>query len=78
MNVLRPRSKCPQSDYRATIVKEGATIGANATIICGIWIGKHAFIGAGAVVIGCIPAYSLAIGVPAEVVGKVNEKGDKE
>ena len=67
-NVLEPRSKYPQRGsefYQATKVKEGASIGANATIICGNTIGKHSFIAAGAVVTKDVPDFALVMGVPA-------------
>ncbi len=57
------------------MVKDGASIGANATIICGVTIGKYAMIAAGAVVTRDVPAYGLAVGVPAEVKGWVSETG---
>ena len=61
-----------------TIVKKGASIGANATIVCGITIGEYALIGAGSVVTKDVPAYALAYGNPARVQGKVDENGEKE
>jgi UDP-2-acetamido-3-amino-2,3-dideoxy-glucuronate N-acetyltransferase len=67
-NVSDPRSKYPQRGadfYLQTLVKEGASIGANATIVCGNTIGRHAFIGAGAVVTKNVPDYALMVGVPA-------------
>ena len=64
-NVINPRSQVIRKDeYRSTLVKQGATIGANATIVCGHTIGRHAFIGAGAVVTRDVPDYALVIGVP--------------
>ena len=77
-NILDPRSKYPQrgSEYfRKTLVREGASIGANSTIICGNTIGKHAFIGAGAVVTKDVQDYALMVGVPAKRVGWVCECG---
>jgi len=69
-NVINPRSHIIRKDeYRQTRVKKGATLGANATIICGVTIGEHAFIGAGAVVTKDIPAYALAYGNPATLHG---------
>lgn len=79
-NVLNPRSKYPQAEsnlYKKTLVKEGASIGANATIVCGITIGKHAFIGAGAVVTKNVPDYALLIGNPAKIAGWYSEGGEK-
>ena len=77
-NVTDPRCKYPQVGsqyYRKTLVKEGASIGANATIVCGHTIGKYAFIGAGAVVSKDIPDYALVVGVPGKVIGWVSEAG---
>ncbi|MBX3147136.1 MAG: N-acetyltransferase [Gemmatimonadales bacterium] len=69
-NVLNPRSHVSRKDeYRRTLVRRGATIGANATVVCGNTIGEYAFIGAGAVVRGDVPAYALMVGVPARRVG---------
>lgn len=79
-NVLNPRSKYPQrggEHYRQTLVGEGATIGANATILCGITVGRHAFIGAGAVVTKDVPAYALLVGNPARQNGWMCECGNK-
>lgn len=79
-NIKDPRSKFPQSGsefYIKTLIKEGATLGANSTIICGITIGKYAFIGAGAVVTKNIPDYALVIGNPAKIVAWVSEAGKK-
>lgn len=78
-NVKDPRCKYPQRGseyYIRTLVKEGASIGANATIICGITIGKHAFIAAGAVVTKDVPDYALMVGVPARRKGWVCECGE--
>src|SRR5215472_3333207 len=64
-NVVNPRSAIVRkNEYRRTLVRAGATIGANATIVCGITVGRHAFIGAGAVVVGDVPDYALILGVP--------------
>lgn len=76
-NVLRPRSKYPQDNYLKTIVGKGATIGANATIVCGIKIGEYAFVAAGAIVTRDVVPYSLNIGMPTRRMGFVNEKGDR-
>ena len=66
-NVINPRSQINRkSEYQRTLVRRGATIGANATIICGGTIGRYAFIGAGAVVRGDVPDYALMLGVPAK------------
>ena len=77
-NVRAPRSHLPQGGrYSATLVRKGATIGANATIICGNTIGRYAFIGAGSVVTSDIPDYGLAHGNPARVEGWVCECGTR-
>jgi UDP-2-acetamido-3-amino-2,3-dideoxy-glucuronate N-acetyltransferase len=77
-NVINPRSIVIRSDeYRQTIVRRGATIGANATIICGNEIGAYAFIGAGAVVTSSVPAYALVTGNPARHAGWMSEHGCK-
>ncbi len=78
-NVKDPRCKYPQrgSDfYLKTLVKEGASIGANATIVCGNTIGQHAFIGAGSVVTKDVPDYALMVGVPARRAGWACECGE--
>lgn len=62
----------------STVVEDGANIGANATIICGVTIGKHALIGAGAVVTRDVPPYAVAMGVPAVVVGDVRQRQERE
>ena len=79
-NVVDPRCKYPQSGsqfYRRTLVKEGASLGANATIVCGHTIGRHAFVGAGSVVTGDVPDFALVVGVPARIAGWVSEAGKK-
>ena len=69
-NVTNPRSHVPRrSEYRPTLVRRGASIGANATIICGATLGEYCFIGAGAAVRGVVPAFALMVGVPARRVG---------
>lgn len=69
-NVINPRSHVPRKDeFKNTIVKRGATMGANSTIICGISIGEYAFIGAGAVVTKDVPPYALVYGNPARING---------
>jgi UDP-2-acetamido-3-amino-2,3-dideoxy-glucuronate N-acetyltransferase len=75
-NVVNPRSHVSRKDeYRTTLVKRGASIGANATIVCGVTIGKYAFVGAGAVVTRDIPDFALAYGNPARVRGWMCECG---
>jgi UDP-2-acetamido-3-amino-2,3-dideoxy-glucuronate N-acetyltransferase len=77
-NVSNPRSHVSRKhDYRSTKVKRGASIGANATIVCGITVGEYAFIGAGAVVTSDVPAYALMIGVPARRVGWMCQCGER-
>jgi len=82
-NDKNPRAKYPKSKYPKygkwlpTLVKEGATIGANATIVCGNTIGKWAMIGAGAVVTNDVPDYAITVGVPAKVVAWACECGNK-
>lgn len=77
-NVYNPRSLLERKDqYRDTIVKKGATLGANCTIVCGISIGEFAFIGAGAVVNKNVPAYALMVGVPAKQKGWMSEFGEQ-
>ena len=77
-NDLTPRAAFPKgaANYKKTLIKEGASIGANATVVCGHTIGKYAMIGAGAVVTKDVPDYALMLGVPAEEKGRVNEKGE--
>jgi UDP-2-acetamido-3-amino-2,3-dideoxy-glucuronate N-acetyltransferase len=77
-NVINPRAFVERKhEYKRTIVKKGASIGANATIVCGVTIGEYALIGAGSVVTRDIPAYALAYGNPARVRGNVDENGEK-
>ena len=77
-NVINPRSAfIRKHEYRQTIVKKGASIGANATIVCGHNIGEYAFIGAGAVVTKEVPGYALVVGNPAKQVGWMSEFGIK-
>jgi UDP-2-acetamido-3-amino-2,3-dideoxy-glucuronate N-acetyltransferase len=71
-NVINPRSHIPRKDeYRATVVRRGASIGANATIVCGHTLGQHCFIGAGAVVTRDVPDYALVVGNPGRIMGWV-------
>lgn len=77
-NVINPRSAIiRKNEYKPTLVQKGATIGANATIVCGITIGKYAFVGAGAVVTKNIPDYALVFGNPARQTGWMSEYGHK-
>jgi UDP-2-acetamido-3-amino-2,3-dideoxy-glucuronate N-acetyltransferase len=77
-NVMNPRSAIIRRDsYLKTIVKKGATIGANATIVCGHDIGRYAFIGAGAVVTKHVPDYALVVGNPARQIGWMSEYGHR-
>jgi len=74
--VLNPRSHVSRKhEYRSTHVGRGATIGANATIVCGHTLGEYSFVGAGALVTKDVPAYALALGTPARVVGWMCECG---
>lgn len=77
-NVYNPRSLIERkNEYRDTLVKKGATLGANCTIVCGTTIGEYAFIGAGAVVKKDVPAYALMVGVPARQIGWMSEHGEQ-
>ena len=77
-NVMNPRSHVPRKhEYRRTLVKRGGSIGANATILCGVTLGEYAFIGAGAVVTADVPAYGLMVGVPARRVGWMCQCGER-
>ncbi|MFN8716957.1 MAG: acyltransferase [Gemmatimonas sp.] len=77
-NVHNPRSAVSRKDeYRPTLVKRGASIGANATIVCGVTIGRYAFIGAGAVVTKDVPDHALMAGVPARRIGWMSEAGHR-
>ena len=77
-NVINPRSavnrKC---EYKDTVVKKGATLGANCTIVCGVTIGRYAFVGAGAVVTKDVPDYALVIGNPVKQIGWMSEYGER-
>ena len=77
-NVYNPRAAVPRKDaYRRTLVKRGATLGANCTIVCGVSIGEHAFVGAGAVVNRDVPDFALMLGVPARHAGWMSRHGER-
>ena len=77
-NVYNPRSFVERkNEYRNTLVKTGATLGANCTIVCGVSIGKFSFVGAGAVVNKDVPDYALVVGVPAKQAGWMSEYGEQ-
>jgi UDP-2-acetamido-3-amino-2,3-dideoxy-glucuronate N-acetyltransferase len=77
-NVYNPRAAVLRKDeYRKTLVRQGATLGANCTIVCGTSIGEHAFVGAGAVVNRDVPAFALMVGVPARQAGWMSRYGER-
>lgn len=77
-NVINPRSAISRkSEYQPTLVKKGASIGANVTIVCGVTLGEYSFIGAGAVVTSDVPDFALMLGVPARFAGWVCECGNR-
>lgn len=77
-NVWNPRARIERkNEYRPTLIKRGATLGANCTILCGVTIGSHAFVGAGAVVNHDVPDYALMVGVPARQIGWISEYGER-
>lgn len=77
-NVYNPRSLIDRkSEFRNTLVKKGATLGANCTIVCGTTIGKFSFVGAGAVVNKSVKSYALMVGVPAKQIGWMSEYGEQ-
>jgi UDP-2-acetamido-3-amino-2,3-dideoxy-glucuronate N-acetyltransferase len=77
-NVYNPRSAVIRKDeYRRTLVRRGATLGANSTIVCGVTVGEYAFVGAGAVVNHDVPDYALMVGVPARQIGWMSQHGER-
>ncbi|MDR2186507.1 MAG: acetyltransferase [Azonexus sp.] len=77
-NVYNPRSLIERkSEYRDTLIKKGATLGANSTIVCGVTVGRHAFVGAGAVINKDVPDFALMVGVPARQIGWMSRYGKK-
>ncbi|MCB0723932.1 MAG: N-acetyltransferase [Ignavibacteriae bacterium] len=79
-NIINPRSKYPQVGskfYIKTLIKEGASLGANCTIVCGHTVGRFAFVGAGAVVTKDVPDFALVVGNPSKIIGWVSEAGKK-
>ena len=77
-NVYNPRSAVTRkNEYRRTLIRRGATLGANSTIVCGVTVGEYAFVGAGAVVNHDVPDYALMVGVPARQIGWMSQHGEK-
>jgi UDP-2-acetamido-3-amino-2,3-dideoxy-glucuronate N-acetyltransferase len=77
-NVYNPRSTVSRKDeYRPTLVRQGATLGANSTIVCGVTVGRYAFVGAGAVVNRDVPDFALMLGVPARLAGWMSRHGER-
>jgi UDP-2-acetamido-3-amino-2,3-dideoxy-glucuronate N-acetyltransferase len=77
-NVINPRSHVPRKDeYLPTIVRRGASLGANCTVVCGVTVGEFAFVGAGAVVTRDVPAFALVVGTPARRIGWVSVRGER-
>ncbi len=77
-NVHNPRAAVTRkNEYRRTLVRQGATLGANCTVVCGVTVGRYAFVGAGAVVSRDVPAFALMVGVPARRIGWVSRHGER-
>ncbi|MEZ5561387.1 MAG: acyltransferase [Gammaproteobacteria bacterium] len=77
-NVYNPRSAVSRkSEYRPTLIRKGATLGANSTIVCGVTVGRYAFIGAGAVINRDVPDFALMVGVPARQIGWMSRHGER-
>ncbi len=77
-NVFNPRAAVVRkNEYRRTLVKRGATLGANCTVVCGTTVGEYAFVGAGAVVSRDVPAFALVVGVPAKRIGWMSRHGQR-
>lgn len=77
-NIINPRSAIVRKDqYQSTILRKGATVGANATIVCGVELGEYSFVGAGAVVTKNVPPYALVVGTPARQIGWMSEYGHR-
>jgi len=77
-NVYNPRSEVTRKDeYRKTLIKRGATLGANSTIVCGITVGEYAFVGAGALINKNVPDFALVIGVPSKQIGWMSRYGER-
>ncbi|WP_116520451.1 acyltransferase [Achromobacter insuavis] len=77
-NVYNPRAAIERkNEYRDTLIRQGATLGANCTIVCGVTVGRHAFVGAGAVVNKPVPDFALVVGVPARQIGWMSRHGEQ-
>ena len=77
-NVYNPRAAIiRKEEYRSTLIRQGATLGANCTVVCGVTIGRYAFVGAGAVINKDVPDYALMVGVPARQIGWMSEYGEQ-
>jgi UDP-2-acetamido-3-amino-2,3-dideoxy-glucuronate N-acetyltransferase len=77
-NVINPRADVPRRhEYMPTLVKRGATLGANCTVVCGVTIGRWAFVGAGAVITADVPDFALMVGVPARRIGWMSRHGER-